>query len=150
MIDIGIDRVGVLDQGPGDIWAGPPAWQVSSSHTTRVRSPILPCLDHPLLQLARGRANSPALMPSNQAHVCPCQQGKLSLVLQLVRGRDSSPALMTLRPAHLPATGGKGQEDNISPHPCHHMADKWWGQLSQAKALRMTNLSPTTREWNHP
>jgi hypothetical protein len=63
-------------------------------------SPAVPWLAHPMLQSARSRDSSPALMTSGPVHLCPHHQGQLYSAAQ-ARCRVQSPLLC--------ATTGEGQ-----------------------------------------
>jgi hypothetical protein len=101
---------------------------------------------------ARGRDNSPTLMPSWLAHqqVLPCcpgeVQGLYSQVLQLVRDIAISPTFMTLGSVLLPAIGVKEQEWGRAslPHPCHHITDKWGDSLHSCPQTQLA-CAPATK-----
>lgn len=74
------------------------ACQPSCTHTTRACSPVLPWLAYLMLQPAKSRPSSPALMTSGWL-TCPYATRASSIVLQPVRGRAS----------FLPPAGDRGQ-----------------------------------------
>ena len=75
-VDVGVGQLKALGVGVAEL-VSLPALPHTHHHTTRSGSPALPWLAHLMLQPARGRASSPALTSSVQAHWHPCHQSQL-------------------------------------------------------------------------
>lgn len=106
--------------------------QFYCTHTTRVNSPALPCLAHPMLLLGRGRASSPPSKPLGLTHLCPCLQSQLYCVvwvryldihLSAAAGGEGGPALPLSWPRSCSPTShwwwvtkrwGSGREEHLS------------------------------------